>query len=65
LTIVAENTQRDKVEREEKVQECRRKRLREMLLAIVQSDWRNAKLHGSNRKFTPIDIWKWGDKFGE
>jgi hypothetical protein len=62
LAIIARSTQRDRGQRKEKVEECRRKGLGGMSLA---ASGRNAKLCGSDGKFAPTNIWKRGNGFGD
>ncbi len=58
LAIIARSTQRDRGQRKEKGEECRRKGLGGMSLA---ASGMNAKLCGSNGKFAPTNIWKRGN----
>jgi hypothetical protein len=43
LAVVAGSIQKDRAEKEERVEECRRKRLGGMSLEIVGSDWEECK----------------------
>jgi len=43
LAIVARSTQRDRVEKEEKVEECMKEQLGGMSLVVVGNDWEECK----------------------
>jgi ABC-type methionine transport system ATPase subunit len=50
LAIVARSIQRDKAKREERIEECMKKQLGGMLVAIVGTDWEECK--------TSWELWK-------